>query len=420
MATAADGTLYVSIPVSGGSVLARLHRHGEPAAGWPILNPGASPCGLLQPVDDGSVRVVCQYPSEQVVEGPPPGRALAFDAGGRPLPGWPVDVPCCFTGRAIGHELTMYVGEVFGTDFAEGEPIPGNDWIVAVAADGTASSGVKVPHGIDWAGSNAWAVGPDGVAYGTIRHYPDAPAAPTSELSAVSLQGVPAGWPILLDDVASGPAFGGDGRVVLSVASSVRPTTRVLVFDQRSGAMAANSAELAVKTSELVVNDGPYECGTPIPPLPLVAQDGTTFVFSEIDTAFVALDASLEVMGGWPYRPATPLVRRDPPSNPDGITCPSLAVPAIGPDNTIYLPLQARDQTVGGSILALGPDGRARPGWPVELRRPGSQFWSVIVGSDGTAYALAIEPESGDSSSASILAVAPDSTVLWTTTIIEP
>ena len=104
----------------------------------------------------------------------------------------------------------------------------------------------------------------------------------------------------------------------------------------------------------------------------------------------------------------------------EGSYCPSLAVPAVGPDSTLYLPLQARDASVGGSIVAVGPDGRVRPGWPVELTRPGAEFWSVVVGSDGTVYALAIEPETGDTSSASILAIAPDSTVLWTTTIIDP
>ena len=55
-----------------------------------------------------------------------------------------------------------------------------------------------------------------------------------------------------------------------------------------------------------------------------------------------------------------------------------------------------------------------RPGWPVELKRAGSEFWSVVVGPDGTAYALAIEPESSPTSSASILAIAPDSTVRYT------
>jgi hypothetical protein len=59
-------------------------------------------------------------------------------------------------------------------------------------------------------------------------------------------------------------------------------------------------------------------------------------------------------------------------------------------------------------------------GWPVELQRPGAEFWSVVVGSDGTAYALAIEPEAGGVSSATILAIAADSTVVYTTTIIDP
>jgi len=78
------------------------------------------------------------------------------------------------------------------------------------------------------------------------------------------------------------------------------------------------------------------------------------------------------------------------------------------------------DETVGGSLAAVGPDGRVRPGWPVDLKRPGAEFWSVVVGSDGTVFALAVEPQAGDTSSASILAIAPDSTVRYTTTVIEP
>ncbi len=66
--------------------------------------------------------------------------------------------------------------------------------------------------------------------------------------------------------------------------------------------------------------------------------------------------------------------------------CPPLSVPAVGPDSALYLPLQARDASVGGNIVAVGRNGRVRPGWPVELRRPGAEFWSVVVGSDGTVY----------------------------------
>ena len=110
----------------------------------------------------------------------------------------------------------------------------------------------------------------------------------------------------------------------------------------------------------------------------------------------------------------------DPRYGQEGISCPPLSVPAVGPHSTLYLSLTARDETVGGSIIAVGVDGKVRPGWPVELRRPGAEFWSVVVGPDGTAYALAIEPETGGGSSATILAIAPDSTVLYTTTIIDP
>ena len=100
--------------------------------------------------------------------------------------------------------------------------------------------------------------------------------------------------------------------------------------------------------------------------------------------------------------------------------CPKPAIPAVGPDETLVLPLEARTSKIGGSLVAVGMEGQVNPGWPVELKRPGAEFWAVAVGPDGTTYALAIEPEAGGKSSASVLAIAPDSTVLWTTTIIDP
>jgi hypothetical protein len=70
--------------------------------------------------------------------------------------------------------------------------------------------------------------------------------------------------------------------------------------------------------------------------------------------------------------------------------------------------------------VAVGRDGAVVPGWPVGLRRAASGFWSVVVGPDGTVFALAVEPETGGKSSATILGIAPDSTVRWHTTVIEP
>ena len=156
------------------------------------------------------------------------------------------------------------------------------------------------------------------------------------------------------------------------------------------------------------------------PPAPVVAGDGTTFLWSDVDPDVFALDASLAVRAGWPYRPPSAIEHPNPWRGIDGLNCPQPAIPAGGPDGTLYLTLQARNRDVGGSVIAVGRDARIRRGWPVELKRSGSEFWSVVVGPDGTAYALAIEPESGGRSSASVLAIAPDSTVVYATTIIDP
>ena len=143
-------------------------------------------------------------------------------------------------------------------------------------------------------------------------------------------------------------------------------------------------------------------------------------MFSEVDTRVYALDSSLAIVDGWPFEPAAALERPDPWRGTEGISCPAQARPAVASDGTLYLPLQARNPTVGGSIVAVGGDGRVRAGWPVELRRPGAEFWAVSVGPDGTAYALAIEPEGGGASSATVVAIAPDSTVRYAVTIAEP
>jgi hypothetical protein len=264
-------------------------------------------------------------------------------------------------------------------------------------------------------------IGPDAVAY-AVAPFGERPEPGGGEFSvgtALDLSGARAGWPVEIDGIASEAAFGPGGRIVVVVGPFAGDTSRILVFDSGGKAAWAASAGLPISTvrsPEL----GDVDCARVTPLAPIVGGDGTIFAFSDMDTAVVALDPSLAMRPGWPFEPATRLERPYYGGNPDGISCSSLAVPAVGPDNTLYLPLQARNGTVGGSILAVGSDGRGRPGWPVELQRPGAEFWSVVVGSDGTVYALAIEPEAGNSSSASILAFDPGSTVLYTTTIVDP
>jgi hypothetical protein len=239
--------------------------------------------------------------------------------------------------------------------------------------------------------------------------------AESSELTAVDLSGLRAGWPVKIDGVASEAAFTPAGRMVVTVGSATRNTSRVLVFHRDATAASAGQAELPITTIEAGV-----DCIAGVPRSPIVAQDGTIFVYGELDTAIFALDASLDIMPGWPFVPPTPLERPDPARGQEGLNCLSLALPAVSPDRTLYLPLGARNSKVGGSILAVGPSCEAGCDWPVELKRPGSEFWSIVVGSDGTVHALVIEPESGDAWSASILGIAPDSTVRYVTTIVEP
>jgi hypothetical protein len=96
----------------------------------------------------------------------------------------------------------------------------------------------------------------------------------------------------------------------------------------------------------------------------------------------------------------------------------SRTMPAVGQANVLYL-LQAASTSGGGSIVAIGTDGRVRAGWPVGLKRAGSAFWSVVVNPAGGVWALAIEPET-PGHSATILSIANDSTVRFATTIVEP
>lgn len=294
--------------------------------------------------------------------------------------------------------------------------VPGEPYadvgVVTVAADGELRGGARVPV-FDTCCN--WAVAPDGVAYGISQVSGFAEGTKEAfEVTALGPGGVPGGWPVSLDGMASGPAFRPDGRVVVTVGSVVRETSHVLIFDPGGKAPLARSPVLSIATAE-----SGLDCVSDMVP-PLVRPDGTVIVYSWLDNSIFALDTSLHVVADWPFEPATPLERPSPFRDDEGLNCSSLAIPAVGPDNALILPLLARHEAVGGSVTAVDPNGRVRSGWPVELQRAGSEFWSIVVGSDGTVYALAIEPESGRTSSASVVAMAPDSTVLYTTTIVEP
>ena len=304
----------------------------------------------------------------------------------------------------VGDELTLVAGHY--------DTVPKVS-VRHVEPDGTIRRGADVSQECCY----GWALAPDGIAYGSVL---DSAPPHDSRITAVDSLGQRAGWPVQIDGRTSAPALAQDGRIVVAVGPFAHDSSRVLVFDRRGRAASASSADLPITTVQ-PLGVGDLDCGPSLTPkAPIVGDDGTIFVYSELDRSVLALDPSLANKPGWPFNPSTRLVSPSYLDPRAELSCSSPASPAVGPDSTLYVPLQARNETVGGDLVAIGPDGRERAGWPVALQRPGAEFWSVVVGSDGTVFALAIEPEAGDASSATILAIAPDSTVVYTTTIIDP
>ncbi|OGO57423.1 MAG: hypothetical protein A2Z32_04140 [Chloroflexi bacterium RBG_16_69_14] len=414
MAPGPDGGLYVAISVrKGPAVLVLLDRDGRPRPGWPVAIKGSTWCGLPLPVDDGSVRIICDA-SDLTPSDPddPDVRAFAFDSAGKSMNGWPVKLEG-LSAYGMGRDLTVFT-ERSVTDNVTGEVTSHDATITTVGADGTVRHGTSIGLDDTWF-ADSWAVGPDGVTYGVGHTDQDAEA---SVIKALDRSGWVAGWPVTLPGYGSAARLGSGGQIVVMLGSAKKHTTRVSVLD--AGGASVLSGVLPMATAERTYDVG--GCVVGIPSAPLVGGNGSIYVYSELDSSIYGLTPSLTIMKGWPFEPATSLVTARPglEFEHEAGYCPSPVVPGVGPDGTLVLSLQARTSTVGGSLVAVGTDGLVRAGWPVELKRSGAEFWSVVVGPDGTTYALAIEPEAGGKSSASILAVAPDSTVRWTTTIIDP
>jgi len=440
MAPGPGGGLYVVVSSArvtvggpgGRSTIALLDATGKPRTGWPIAIVGwtcdtPSPGSLAwQPsvvASDGSVRVVCY--ADDDLGNPTSHRAFAFDRTGAPMAGWPVDL----TGgiyrpsRVVDDRLYVLAGETGQPDSTTGQ-YPTSSWITTVAADGTLRTGAR--HEVPDGGSVTFeGLGPDGTAY-QVAVVSGSGSSSVAQITAFGLDGVLAGWPVRVDGYPSGLAFGPGGRIYLTAGSncyrSERCTlapevsaSRTVVFDANGRSLPSGSDPLPV----VAADDSTGAGAQPIPPV--VAGDGTAFVIGETGGRAIAygLDPAGRVMTGWPYRAAVGLERQGRCSGQDTGCGVALSSPAVGPGHILYLLQKATSSSVGGSIVAVGPDGRARAGWPVVLRQPYARYWSVVVGPDGTAYALAVEPATGGTA-ATILAIAPDGTIRYRTTVATP
>ena len=398
----------------GRSVLALLDRAGDPRPGWPIAVDGwscANPYSGAWPPEvasDGSVTVACLSWADA-------GDSVrmtvsTFDVSGNLVASWwyadePSGRPRVVDGRLLVIAREVKEQEVTLPDGQVDTRYQTTYWLDEVAGDGTTRrSGERLDLG-----DPGWPVvlGPDGTAY--HENMAD------GEITAFDLDGLRPGWPVRLGGSLSALGFGPDGRVLVTVAAA--GATRLVVLGA-GGETLATSDAFSMEGVSGWSGAGPD--GRPM--APLVGADGTSVVIGEADdhTVVYRIDSSGKVMGGWPYRADTAVQWQG--------TCPAetagcgvwRAVAALGGDGTVSLPLAAPDAQIGGTLASVGPNGRNLSGWPMHLARRGAEFWSVAVASDGTVFALAVEPEAGGTTSATILAMANDGTVLSRTTVIEP
>ena len=237
-----DGEVFVSIPTPTGSVIvALLDSRGRPRAGWPVTLDGATACDQLLSADDGSIRLVCA-PEELNRELNTGVRVYALGATGRPLAGWPVDLDGAASGRLIDDKLILVDLRPLVDVVTPGQPSQ-EVTLDTIDADGTLRTGLSAPF--ETCCGEQWAVGPDGTAYGVTPAGDRAGGSiEASELNAVDMSGVRPGWPVPIDGIASAPAFGPDGRILVTVGSYEGDTTRVLAFERGGKAASAASARL--------------------------------------------------------------------------------------------------------------------------------------------------------------------------------
>lgn len=411
MAPGRDGSLYISIPGRRGDLVALLGETGEPLGGWPILLEGARACDQLFPVADGSVRVVCADGPTDDGQNGSIGRAFAFDDDGRSLPGWPVDIDDAFTGRVVGDVLALLVYPVIEEGSQAGVLDPVN--LVNIASDGTLRKGVDVLFACC---DNAWAVGPDGIAYATTHRDWSSATSIKTDILAFGLNGARPDWPVTIDGNASELAFDARGRIYMVVGSPNERPARTVVLDPDGRVLASGSGDQPITSTSTW--DG---AGADYPGVPIVGADGTSFIVStEGGTTTVAgLDPDGQPLPGWPYRSTLGMEWIGFCNEGDTGCGQERTVSGVGSRNELYLFHAASSSSTGGIMVAIEPNGRVRSGWPVGLRRAGSMFWSIAVGPDGRVWALAVEPETRGYS-ATILAIAHDSTVVYATTVVEP
>jgi hypothetical protein len=420
---------------SGRAVLALLTKDGEPAPGWPQeirdvdcsvwagsmwAGIPASPTSQLPVVaPDGSVRLLCwtsPYDATSAVF------ALSFDASGAESPGWPVMLPFDpVDARMI--DDTLVIATSSPTTDAEGNVQEVEYRILRISAAGQLEQGQAVApvdlgnYAPNLTIDGAPSLAADGVAF--LRWIRDEGLEPATDILAFGFDGALPGWPVSVPGIVSAVVAGPDGRYYATASAKVESVdalapSQKLVALTPSGTLAVGSDLPVAGISETTFAGG-YA-----PLRPTLGPGGSAWVpgvDTRGDVVVHALGPDGTVRGGWPWQSGLPIAEQGRCGQGETGCGVWRTVPALGPGEVLHVFLAPEDAKSGGQVVAVGPDGRVVDGWPVKLTNPAGRWDVVVAGTDGTVYATAIE-SGGRTSTTTLLAIAPDSEVVWRSTVV--
>jgi hypothetical protein len=300
-ATARDMTLFVACDAPDGFEIHAFQTDGRPVHGWPVQLPGSlaelrwndfeSGCGRQSPAILGDVGTVFVATSVG-------GRIEihGFYGDGIPLAGWPQPLPGDAGSSCAGF---------------------------ALADDGT----LRTWGYEDVLGDDEWGLGYTPFASRTV-------------FSALEEDGrtLP-GWPIGSTGAASGPLISPNETLYY-----VSATGRVWAHDD-AGEVWPGWPHLLPELAR-----------------PYLRSDGRP-LFVLTDSAY-PLTFEGRIATGWPYHPPSPRQSRCFPGEVD---CFGLVEAELSVDGTLYLSLEPAVPGRGGSVVALDHGGAVVPGWPYEL-----------------------------------------------------
>jgi hypothetical protein len=256
----------------------------------------------------------------------------------------------------------------------------------------------------------------DGVAFQRWVH--DEGAQPTTEILAFGFDGALPGWPVSVPGIVSAVVAGPDGRYYATASAradwDALAPGEALVTLTPSGTLSVG-LELPVAGISEATFAGGYA-----PVRPELAPGGSAWVLgadARDNVVVHALGPDGNVRDGWPWRAGAPIEERGECGQAETGCGVWRTVPALGPGEVFLVLLAPADRTSGGQVVAVGPDGRVMSGWPVELKNRDGRWDLVAASDDGMVYATAVEP-AGAGSSTTLLAIAPDSEVVWRSTLV--